>query len=232
MKVFQNRHFLQTDITPTAALNTGSLESAGTQYEDVSEDDDGLGYYPHGVKRTLTDEQIAMFRHSEIYTLLRERQVREENREADLDLSSRSPILEEDAENQATNVRTGGAKNEMVDNDNSDDEEEYAKFLETEKRNAEATHTRKKREFNGGEINNYRGRPITHRRIARELDDIVASEQTLDYDEEPSKPTTVSDNIAMEDHIHQSDRAEHHPHEYEHSTEPEGRKIWWPTIGT
>lgn len=36
-------------------------------------DDDGLGYYPDSVKRTLTDEQVAIFRHSEIQTILRER---------------------------------------------------------------------------------------------------------------------------------------------------------------
>lgn len=36
-----------------------------------AEEDDGLGYYDDGVKRTLTDEQIAMFRHSEIESLLR-----------------------------------------------------------------------------------------------------------------------------------------------------------------
>lgn len=60
--------------------------------EEEVVDDDGLGYYPDGVKRTLTDEQvscctypiafvflltessqIAIFRHSEIETLLRER---------------------------------------------------------------------------------------------------------------------------------------------------------------
>lgn len=43
-----------------------------TYYEEEYEeydDDDGLGYYPDGVKRTLTDEQIAMFRHSEIQAL-------------------------------------------------------------------------------------------------------------------------------------------------------------------
>lgn len=39
--------------------------------EVVLEDDDGLGYYPDGQKRTLTDEQIAMFRFSEIQELLR-----------------------------------------------------------------------------------------------------------------------------------------------------------------
>ncbi|RYP11155.1 hypothetical protein DL764_000226 [Monosporascus ibericus] len=35
------------------------------------EEEDGLGYYPDGVKRTLTDEQIAIFRHSEIESLRR-----------------------------------------------------------------------------------------------------------------------------------------------------------------
>ena len=44
-------------------------------------EDDGLGYYEDGVKRTLTDEQIAIFRHSEIQTLLRERQNAEEAKE-------------------------------------------------------------------------------------------------------------------------------------------------------
>jgi hypothetical protein len=38
-----------------------------------------LGYYADGVKRTLTDEQIAMFRHSEIQTLLRERRRAEDD---------------------------------------------------------------------------------------------------------------------------------------------------------
>lgn len=38
-------------------------------------DDDGLGWYDDGVKRTLTDEQIQMFRHSEIQQLLRLRRL-------------------------------------------------------------------------------------------------------------------------------------------------------------
>lgn len=37
-----------------------------------------MGYYEDGVKRTLTDEQIRIFRHSEIHALLRERQRRRE----------------------------------------------------------------------------------------------------------------------------------------------------------
>ncbi|RPB23812.1 hypothetical protein L211DRAFT_849432 [Terfezia boudieri ATCC MYA-4762] len=35
------------------------------------EEDDNLGYYPDGVKRTLTDAQIAIFRHSEIQEMLK-----------------------------------------------------------------------------------------------------------------------------------------------------------------
>ncbi|KAI1109405.1 hypothetical protein F5Y14DRAFT_444710 [Nemania sp. NC0429] len=40
-------------------------------YVEEGEDDDGLGYYSDGVKRTLTDEQIAIFRHSELEALRR-----------------------------------------------------------------------------------------------------------------------------------------------------------------
>ncbi|KAF4340549.1 hypothetical protein FBEOM_5489 [Fusarium beomiforme] len=38
------------------------------------EEDDGLGYYPDGVKRTLTDAQIEIFRHSELETLRKEKE--------------------------------------------------------------------------------------------------------------------------------------------------------------
>lgn len=48
--------------------------------EYYEEEDDGLGYYPDGVKRTLTDEQIRIFRHSEIHAILRKRQLEEERR--------------------------------------------------------------------------------------------------------------------------------------------------------
>ncbi|KAI5284597.1 hypothetical protein KEM54_001208 [Ascosphaera aggregata] len=46
--------------------------------EEVAEEeyDDGLGYYADGAKRTLTDEQIHMFRHSEIQRALRKKEIR------------------------------------------------------------------------------------------------------------------------------------------------------------
>ncbi|KFY18403.1 hypothetical protein V493_08650 [Pseudogymnoascus sp. VKM F-4281 (FW-2241)] len=53
----------------------------------AEEEDDNLGYYDDGVKRTLTDEQIAMFRHSEIETLLREKR---KNDEAKADKAERA----------------------------------------------------------------------------------------------------------------------------------------------
>lgn len=46
-------------------------------------EDDSLGYYPDGVKRTLTDEQIAIFRHSEIQELIRQHQARLDDSEND-----------------------------------------------------------------------------------------------------------------------------------------------------
>ncbi|KAI9687249.1 MAG: hypothetical protein M1822_002292 [Bathelium mastoideum] len=56
---------------PAESLAANPTSYLAESFDD--EDDDGLGYYPDGVKRTLTDEQIAIFRHTEIQTLLRER---------------------------------------------------------------------------------------------------------------------------------------------------------------
>lgn len=69
---------VQDDLQAFRARHFKDIEHVATG-EAVREDDDGLGYYPDGVKRTLTDDQIAMFRHSEIYAIIRERQVRKEN---------------------------------------------------------------------------------------------------------------------------------------------------------
>ncbi|KAI9698490.1 MAG: hypothetical protein M1836_004071 [Candelina mexicana] len=70
-------------LSPEAVAHFPFGLTPDTEHPDL-EDDDGLGYYADGVKRTLTDEQIAMFRHSEIQTLLRERRHARENREAEM----------------------------------------------------------------------------------------------------------------------------------------------------
>jgi Protein of unknown function (DUF3807) len=53
-----------------ANLHNVVSESNNAGEENVEKYDDGLGYYEDGVKRTLSDEQIKMFRHSEIQRLL------------------------------------------------------------------------------------------------------------------------------------------------------------------
>lgn len=73
---FQAKHF------PHDVPHPVPLYSFSPPDEDLVEEDedfdDGLGYYEDGVKRTLTDEQIKIFRHSEIHALLRERQKQRE----------------------------------------------------------------------------------------------------------------------------------------------------------
>lgn len=72
MQAFQAKHF------PSSQQVTSLDYTYSETVDEEFDDDDGLGYYPDGVKRTLTDEQIRIFRHSEIHSLLREKQLREE----------------------------------------------------------------------------------------------------------------------------------------------------------
>ncbi|QQK47663.1 putative U6 snRNA phosphodiesterase [Penicillium digitatum] len=65
LQAFQSKHF------------PGQQPAVFPQENDQTTDED-LGYYPDGIKRTLTDEQIRIFRHSEIHALLRERQLKAE----------------------------------------------------------------------------------------------------------------------------------------------------------
>ncbi|KAG9255951.1 uncharacterized protein F5Z01DRAFT_634920 [Emericellopsis atlantica] len=60
-------HFEGTFVKPSA------VDTADHQEDDWAEEEqDDLGYYNDGVKRTLTDAQIEMFRHSELKTLRRQ----------------------------------------------------------------------------------------------------------------------------------------------------------------
>ncbi|KAJ8121052.1 hypothetical protein ONZ43_g2401 [Nemania bipapillata] len=59
--------FLRPDFAHTTDLCCHHYK----QGEEEEEEEDGLGYYPDGVKRTLTDEQIAIFRHSELEAMRR-----------------------------------------------------------------------------------------------------------------------------------------------------------------
>ncbi|KAI0197693.1 hypothetical protein F4808DRAFT_292830 [Astrocystis sublimbata] len=68
-----SNHALSLFDTQFLRANSTQTQDADHQYHEdgAEEEDDGLGYYPDGVKRTLTDEEIAIFRHSEIEALRR-----------------------------------------------------------------------------------------------------------------------------------------------------------------
>jgi hypothetical protein len=82
MIAFHEAHFskLATDQFQAQFLRPHHPPAEETTYdaaddeEYYEEEDDGLGYYPDGVKRTLTDEQVAIFRHSELEALRRARE--------------------------------------------------------------------------------------------------------------------------------------------------------------
>lgn len=75
---FHNAHFSSaaTALFDTQFFQPGTAQQDDQYYEEeyeefYEEEDDGLGWYEDGVKRTLTDEQIAIFRHSELEGLRR-----------------------------------------------------------------------------------------------------------------------------------------------------------------
>lgn len=76
LRDFHAKHF------PCAPAPEHNLHGVGDEpaegfYEE--EDEDNLGHYDDGTPRTLTDEQIAMFRHSEIQAIIRKRRQQREN---------------------------------------------------------------------------------------------------------------------------------------------------------
>ncbi|PGH03368.1 hypothetical protein GX51_04099 [Blastomyces parvus] len=72
LQAFNARHFLNRN-------NSGTVHALipVADAQQLDDGDDDLGYYPDGTKRTLTDQQIEIFRHSEIQKLQRERRWKE-----------------------------------------------------------------------------------------------------------------------------------------------------------
>ncbi|KAL6358860.1 hypothetical protein LRP88_09053 [Fusarium phalaenopsidis] len=97
---FHEAHFSQAAIASFGTTFINPLDQQhiqdGMDYDPWEEEDDGLGYYPDGVKRTLTDEQIEIFRHSELEAL-RKKQAKESDTKTvgssdePMDLSDDSP---------------------------------------------------------------------------------------------------------------------------------------------
>ncbi|EXJ57143.1 hypothetical protein A1O7_07488 [Cladophialophora yegresii CBS 114405] len=87
LRAFHAAHFPGQPIPQlTTTQHQVEAQSEPDQLPDI--DHDGLGYYDDGAKRTLTDEQIKMFRHSEIQRLLNERRAAREKDETRMDMEA------------------------------------------------------------------------------------------------------------------------------------------------
>jgi len=72
LSAFHHSHICQRS-DPSACAHLCYTDQGG---EEEEREGDGLGYYADGTKRTLTDEQVSMFRFSEIQGLLRQKRRR------------------------------------------------------------------------------------------------------------------------------------------------------------
>lgn len=213
MRLFHDKHF--------ASLSAGTSNRQHDAHVDHEEKygDDDLGYYPDGVKRTLTDDQIAMFRHSEIQTLLRERRRKRENSEGDGETShdastdtikpvgdTRPPATADDTVRQRS-ASTSGSQGVG--------KRKWQRFIEPSELNPEH---------------------LTHRRIARELDEQKASSIDLAYgdEEESTYSATTAKRLGAisrtEDRREQVTYDEPAPAQSS-SKNPRNPKFMWPTLG-
>ena len=95
LKRFHGQHFPGQDAPKSLRLSGPNLRHesevlhlpASTLPHDF--EDENLGSYDDGVKRTLTDEQITMFRHSEIQRLLLLRRIEAEASHDDSDVKAK-----------------------------------------------------------------------------------------------------------------------------------------------
>ena len=190
--------------------------------ESFQVENDDLGYYPDGVKRTLTDDQIAMFRHSEIYSIVRERQVRQENLEAEGgDLSETM-----DSQPQAVAGATAISDEEGELQSDGEMKDVSTTAPETILQHLETTQARQKRKREDADTGYVHGRQPgsrSARGFVRELDSATADDQILDYGDEPSTAdeSQKTECVAIQVAEHGS-ASQIHP--------AEGKKIWWPII--
>ncbi|KAL8803411.1 MAG: hypothetical protein Q9182_003209 [Xanthomendoza sp. 2 TL-2023] len=219
---FQKVHFGAREVSTTFSSEDQNVKPTHPASEEEIDEEDALGYYPDGVKRTLTDEQISIFRHSEIYSILRKRQIMRENREvdecpSDLLVAPGSPEKDPDIPREGVIHERVGSQDvhgtinadRLVDNNRGNE-------LPSKRRN--------------------QGSGPTPRRRARELDVAFADDGSLDYGEEthinPSKPAQVG--LAARSLVSYADDEPPTSTQTSQNAGPqkEGRKIWWPTIGT
>ncbi|KAL4977736.1 hypothetical protein BDW66DRAFT_29030 [Aspergillus desertorum] len=182
LQAFQAKHFPAT-VNPLQSpshlthVAYNKDPSASADEEDFDDEDDDLGYYPDGVKRTLTDEQIRIFRHSEIHALLRERQLEQENEEYERRLESGAK-----AESQ------GGLEVHAGPGENKDGGNEMISASVSPKHDANAVAGIKRSADGAGSGGT--GEPTSKRKFSSKSGPTIVH---LDYNEESAHaPTTTS----------------------------------------
>lgn len=160
---------------------------------DFEYDDDGLGYYDDGVKRTLTDEQIELFRHSEIEQMVREGRMEREGQLMIAGNIEDMPVKSPASTNSSIEdelLGLGKSKFEerptttsrhqpSQSNRSSDSRSISAGVRPREDVPYDQRHKRKWEDFID-ENDSIEG-SLTHRRIARELDEQRDESVQLDY---------------------------------------------------
>ncbi|KAL9599690.1 MAG: hypothetical protein Q9219_003678 [cf. Caloplaca sp. 3 TL-2023] len=223
---FQRRHFT-VDVAPTVqdppdqpSYAKTSQSNLGINDADQEDEDDDLGYYPDGAKRTLTDEQISIFRDSEIYSHLRRRQVHKENEEAD----------------EARDSMEADASWLTVEHDDERLSKNCQGLLHGDEMNLAAGKGTTEKQGENGNSNEHQFSEPSRRQI-RELDHVRADVGDLDYGDEAG---TVQEGKSAADvrtparaQIDYVDYEDHGKTSKRQETEPpkQGRKIWWPSIG-
>ena len=206
-------------------VDTGSTPS--NLLDDLTGgDEDDLGYYTDGVKRTLTDDQIAMFRHSEVQSLLREQRHDKEREKSEFKDVPRSKELEDGV--WGVHELEDDQDLEAEDNaEDEDDEEEYARFLAAEQEEMKLIASRQKRQDPYDHRTNI-GK-ISTRRTVREMDAMTSNINALDYGDEPESEVNSLDTVEIPYGYRQ--HADGSSHEQQNEL-VNGRKIWWPAIQT
>ncbi|KAL1311636.1 hypothetical protein AAFC00_001746 [Neodothiora populina] len=172
LQSFHSLHFGSAAKPPTVTL------------EQEYEEDDGLGYYPDGVKRTLTDDQIAMFRHTEVQVILREK--RRAQDAAETSEPDRPAQTDERTRPAATAAYDkGGNPSDSASTEQS--KRKWEHFIDNSTENP------------GN---------LTHRRMARELDELQDHSVDLAYGEDEVQIPKKS-----------------------LSSKPKQRPFQWPTLG-
>jgi hypothetical protein len=149
------------------------------------EEDDCLGTYEDGAERTLTDEQIAMFRHSELQEMIKQHRIEMENADdggAEMPQQHTESSLKTDAPPKST-VPSANTRSENMPDPRSKDFQvpNKSSVNKKRKRGKQVKQPFYKPTKQDKEQFTHDGDERTFRRICREADELKTDEFELDY---------------------------------------------------